>query len=107
MTTRMTRALTAGLLGLGLTLAPLSAAAPETGPAMDNERMSQMMKMMTEMQGQMREMQGRMQGMGAMHGQMGQMMGRMGQMRSMMEQHQHEMTEHCPMGAAAPSAPSK
>jgi hypothetical protein len=105
MTSRMMRALTVGLLGLGLGFASGSSspAGSEMGPTMDEERMSRMMKMMTEMQGQMREMQSQMQGMGAMHGQMGQMMSQMGQMRGMMQQHQREMVQHCPMGQ--PTAP--
>jgi hypothetical protein len=107
MTLRLGRALTIGLLGTGLCLAPLSTAAPESGPAMDEERMTRMMKMMSDMQSQMREMQGQMQGMGGMHGQMGRMMGQMGQMRGMMEQHQQQMMRHCPAGAATPSVPSK
>ena len=98
------RIVTSALLGVALGLGAPSVAAPESGPAMDDERMTRMMKMMTEMQGQMREMQGHMQGMGAMHGQMGQMMTQMGQMRGMMEQHQHEMMRHCPM-MGTPAAP--
>jgi len=101
------RALTVTVLGVGVVLAPLSVASPETGPSMDEQRMSRMMKMMTDMQGQMREMQGRMESMGPMHGQMGQMMNQMGQMRGMMEQHRREMMQHCPMSPAAPSAPPK
>lgn len=107
MNTSGVRVLAAGLLGIALNLVPLSGATPETGPAMDEDRMNQMMKMMTEMESQMRDMQGRMQGMGAMHGQMGRMMGQMGQMHGMMEQHHRRMMEHCPAAPGSPSAPTK
>ena len=106
MTPRMSRALATGLLalGLGLGIESPTVAGPET--AIDEERISRMMKMMTDMQGQMKEMQGHVQGMGAMHGQMGRMSSQMAQMRGMMEQHHREMAQHCPMGAV-PSAPPK
>lgn len=100
------RLLAIGFLGVALYLAPLSVSTAGAAPAMDDERMSQMMKMMADMQTQMRDMQGRMQGSGPMHGQMGHMMGQMGQMRGMMEQHRRQMMEHCP-GSSTPSTPTK
>jgi uncharacterized membrane protein (DUF106 family) len=76
------------LLGLGFALGP-TAAAP-SGPAMDDERMTQMMKMMGEIQEQMKGMQEQMRDMSPMHGRMGQMM------------------QQCPAGGPAqPSAPHK
>jgi TolA-binding protein len=93
-----------GLLGLALVLGPTGSA--RSGPAMDDERMTQMMKMMGEMQEQMKSMRQQMQGMGPMHGRMEQMMGEMGRMRTMMEQHRGQMMKQCP-GAGAPAAPSK
>ena len=108
MTPRMLRGFSTGLLALslGFGLASPSVAGPEMGPAIDEERMSRMMKMMTDMQSEMGEMQGHMQGMGAMHDQMGQVMSQMAQMRGMMDQHRRKMMEHCPLGSA-PSAPLK
>lgn len=89
-----------GLLGLGLVLGPTLPA--RSGPAMDDERMSQMMKMMGDMQEQMKGMRQQMQGMGPMHGRMEQMMGEMGQMRAMMEQHRGQMMQECREGKPAP-----
>jgi hypothetical protein len=91
------------LLGLAFVLGPTAAA--RSGPAMDDERMTQMMKMMGEMQEQMKGMQEQMRVLSPMHG---QMMGEMGRMRAMMEQHRGQMMQHCPAaGPAQPSAPHK
>jgi uncharacterized membrane protein (DUF106 family) len=95
-----------GLLGLALILGPTPAA--RSGPAMDDVRMAQMMKMMAEMQEQMKGMQEQMQRIGPMHGRMGQMMGEMGRMCAMMEQHRGQMSHQCPsLGPAQPSVPHK
>ena len=93
-----------GFLGLVLVLGQTLPA--RSGPAMDDERMTQMMKMMGEMQAEMKGMRQQMQGMGPMHGRMEQMMGEMGRMRTMMEQHRGQMMKQC-SGAEAPAAPSK
>jgi hypothetical protein len=61
------------LLSLGFALGPTAAA--RSWPAMDDERMTQMMKTMGEMQEQMKGMHEQMRGLGPMHG---QMMGRWG-----------------------------
>ena len=91
------------VLGLALVLGPTAAA--RSGPAMDDERMTQMMKMMGEMQEQMKGMREQMQGMGPMQGRMTEQMGRM---RAMMEQHRDQMMQQCPAaGPAHPSAPHK
>jgi uncharacterized membrane protein (DUF106 family) len=93
------RAVVVGLLGLALVLGQTPAAG--SGPAMDDERMAQMMKMMGEMQEQMKGMREQMQGMG-------HMMGQMGQMRAMMEQHHSQMSPQCrSAGPAQPSVPHK
>jgi uncharacterized membrane protein (DUF106 family) len=93
------RAVVVGLLGLALVLGQTPAAG--SGPAMDDERMAQMMKMMGEMQEQMKGMREQMQGMG-------HMMGQMGQMRAMMEQHHGQMSHQCrSAGPAQPSVPHK
>jgi len=65
-----------GFLGRVLVLGQTLPA--RSGPAMDDERMTQMMKMM----------------------------GEMGRMRTMMEQHRGQMMKQC-SGAEAPAAPSK
>ncbi|HET6367355.1 MAG TPA: hypothetical protein VFG27_09030 [Pseudomonadales bacterium] len=76
-----------------------------SGAAMDDERMTQMMKMMGEMQEQMKGMREQMHGMGPMHERMTDQVGRM---RAMMEQHRGQMMQQCPAaGAAHPSAPHK
>lgn len=100
------RAAMVGLLGLALVLGQTPAAG--SGPAMDDERMAQMMKMMGEMREQMKGMGEQMQGMGPMRGRMERMMGEMSQMRAMMEQHRGQMMQHCPAGGPAqPSVPHK
>jgi hypothetical protein len=91
------------VLGLALVLGPTAAA--RSGPATDDERMTQMMKMMGEMPEQMKGMREQMQGMGPMQGRMTEQMGRM---RAMMEQHRDQMMQQCPAaGPAHPSAPHK
>jgi hypothetical protein len=91
------------VLGLALVLGPTAPA--RSGPAMDDDRMTQMMKMMGEMQEQMKGMWEQMQGMGPMHGRMTDQMGRM---RAMMEQHRDQMMQQChAAGPAQPSAPHK
>ena len=95
-------AVVVGLLGLVLVLGQTPAAG--SGPAMDDERMAQMMKMMGEMQEQMKGMREQMKGMGRME----RMMGEMSQMRAMMEQHRGQMMQQCPAGGPAqPAVPHK
>jgi len=67
---------------------PGSVLAQQPNPGPEQERMTQMMKMMEQMQGQMKQM----------HEQM------MGQMISMMHQQHAEMQKAC-HGAAAPAEP--
>jgi uncharacterized membrane protein (DUF106 family) len=91
------------LFGLAVVLGPTAPARSES--AMDDERMTQMMKMMGEMQEQMKGMREQMQGMGPMQGRMTDQMGRM---RAMMEQHRDHMMQQCSAaGPAQPSAPHK
>jgi hypothetical protein len=78
---------------------------PSPGP--EEERMTQMMKMMGDMEqqmGQMQEQMKGMQGMGGMQGRMGQMRGSMRQMHTMMQQHRAGLQHGCP-GAMAPATP--
>ena len=89
------------LLGFGIGVGYSQPAHSGKGPVVDDERVSQMIKMMEEMQEQMKGMREQMQGMGPMHGRMGHMAGQMGQMRTMMGQHRGQMMQHCP--APAPS----
>ena len=84
------------LLGLGIGVGNAQPAHSGKGPVMDDERVSQMMKMMEEMQEHMKGMWEHMQGPGPMHGRMGHMAGQMGRMRTMMDQHRGQMMQHCP-----------
>jgi hypothetical protein len=84
------------VLGLGIGVGNAQPAHSGKGPVMDDERVSQMTKMMEEMQEQMKGMREQMQGSGPMHGHMGHMMGQMGRMRAMMDQHRGQMMQHCP-----------
>ena len=86
-------------------IAQKATGSPSPGP--EEERMTQMMKIMGEMEqqmGQMQEQMKGMQGMGAMPGRMGQMQGSMHQMQTMMKQHHAEMRQNC-AGAMAPATP--
>jgi TolA-binding protein len=68
-------------------------------PALEEEHMTRMMKMIGEMEqqmGQMQEQMKGMQGMGGMQGRMGQMRGSMEQMRAMMQEHGAWMKDRCP-----------
>ena len=95
-----------GILGLGPAIGAAQTTHSGPGPAVDDERMARMMKMMGEMQEQMKGMRQQMQGMGPMHGRMEHMMGEMGRMRAMMEQHRGLMMQQCP-AAGAPAPPTK
>ena len=100
------RAVVVGLVSIALVVgqAPLA----RSDSAMDDARMTQMMKMMAEVQEQMKGMREQMQGTGPMHGRMDHMMGEMGRMRAMMEQHRSQMQRQCPAaGPAQPPAPPK
>ena len=82
---------------------PGSALAQQPNPGPEQERMTQMMKMMEQMQGQMKQMHEQM--MGQMQGHMKQMREQMmGQMSSMMHQQHAEMQKAC-HGGAAPAEP--
>jgi hypothetical protein len=95
------RAVMVGLAGLALALGPTPAACSK--PAFDEERMTQMIKMMGEMREQMQGMREQMQGMCPMHSRMEHMMG---QMRAMMEHHRGQMSHECPSaGSNQPPVP--